>query len=47
MHPKNREQKRVTAAGTAILLAMLGAAGVRAELRELRPGHWAACGQVS
>jgi len=38
MHPKNREQKRVTAAGTAILLAMLGAAGVRAELRELRPG---------
>lgn len=38
MHRKNREQERARAAGTAILLAMLGSGGMRAELRELRPG---------
>ena len=37
-HPKNREQKRAKAAGTAILLAAFACANLRAELRELRPG---------
>jgi predicted Zn-dependent protease len=38
MHRKNREQKRVRAAGTAFLLAIMAAASARAELRQLRPG---------
>ena len=38
MPGNNREQNRVRAAGTAILLAIMAAASARAELRQLRPG---------
>ena len=38
MRGTNREQKRVSAAGTAILLALSASGGARAELRQLRPG---------